>query len=178
MKTTAQYPSHQQVEQAHTDAPIKFQVPIDQLDLTHQASDFTTTQLDPATVYANQTASNLIEKDHGSMDWFLKCTTRHYFDFTSRAKRQEFWGFVFIAILISFFTTTTDSIFGISALTYSVNAFLIIPLLAVGARRLHDTGLSGWWQILYFTGFGVLFLLLMWLRNSEKYNNQYGEFSE
>ena len=182
MKTTVQYPSHTQLEHTHADASINFKLPIDERltgsDLNHPVGDFMTTQLDSLSVSTEQIASNPLEKDYGSMDWFFKCTTRHYFDFSSRAKRQEFWGFVFIAILISFFTTTTDAIFGISALTYSVNAFLFVPLLAVGARRLHDTGLSGWWQILYFTGVGVLFLLLMWLRNSEKQSNQYGELTE
>ena len=177
MKTTVQYPSHTQLEHTHSDAPINFQLPIDERltgsDLNHPIGDFMTTQLDSLSVSTEQIASNPLEKDYGSMDWFFKCTTRHYFDFSSRAKRQEFWGFVFIALLISLFTTATDAIFGISALTYTVNIALLIPLLAVGTRRLHDIGLSGWWQLLYLTFFGALLLLLMWSLSSEKKENKY-----
>ena len=118
------------------------------------------------------------EDDYGPIEWFLKCLTRGYLNFSARACRREFWGFVFIALLVIFFTTTTDAIFGISAVTYSVNAALLIPLLAVGARRLHDIGLSGWWQLLYLTGFGILLLALMWLLSSDNKTNQYGEMTK
>jgi uncharacterized membrane protein YhaH (DUF805 family) len=39
---------------------------------------------------------------------------------------------------------------GINALVVLVEIGLIIPTLAVGARRLHERNLSGWWQLLNF----------------------------
>lgn len=39
---------------------------------------------------------------------------------------------------------------------------LLLPGLAVGARRLHDTGRSGWWQLLLLTGVGAILLLFWW----------------
>ncbi|MGR4001497.1 MAG: DUF805 domain-containing protein [Alphaproteobacteria bacterium] len=39
---------------------------------------------------------------------------------------------------------------------------LLLPGLAVGARRLHDTGRSGWWQLLILTVIGIVVLLFWW----------------
>ena len=41
--------------------------------------------------------------------------------------------------------------FGIFFLVYGlVNLVFLVPNLAVAARRLHDTGRSGWWQLIYW----------------------------
>lgn len=114
-----------------------------------------------------------IHETDDPINWFLKCMGRHYFKFSGRATRSELWSFIFIGILVSFFTVATDDIFGIGTASYIVNGLLIIPLLAVGARRLHDIGLSGWWQLLYLTGIGVGLLLVMWLLSSKTDNNPY-----
>ena len=39
---------------------------------------------------------------------------------------------------------------------------MIIPALAVGARRLHDVGKSGWWQLLMITIIGFIPLIYWW----------------
>lgn len=115
------------------------------------------------------------EYDYSMVDWFMKCMTTHYLNFSGRARRRELWSFLFIATMVSFFTITTDSIFGISAASYIINAALLTPLLAVGTRRLHDVGLSGWWQLLYISVIGIVLLWAMWLINTEKEANTYGE---
>lgn len=53
-------------------------------------------------------------------------------------------------------------------------AFLI-PNFAVSARRLHDVGRSGWWQLLYITIIGALVLLFWYVQPSEEGRNDYGE---
>ena len=115
------------------------------------------------------------EEDFGTVDWFFKCITSCYFNFSGRARRREFWSFMLVGLMVGFFTAATDSIFGISAVTYMVNGALLIPLFAVGTRRLHDIGLSGWWQLLYLTGLGIALLLMLWLIRSERNANRYGE---
>lgn len=37
---------------------------------------------------------------------------------------------------------------------------MIIPSFSVGARRLHDIGKTGWWQLLNFVPFGSVVLLV------------------
>lgn len=44
---------------------------------------------------------------------------------------------------------------------------LLLPSLAVGARRLHDIGKSGWWQLLIITGIGFLVLIYWWVQPTE-----------
>jgi uncharacterized membrane protein YhaH (DUF805 family) len=47
----------------------------------------------------------------------------------------------------------------------------IIPLLALGARRLHDIGRSGWWQLLLMIPFINLCLVLVMLFVPSKIND-------
>ena len=45
----------------------------------------------------------------------------------------------------------------------------------MGARRLHDTGLSGWWQLLHvFSIIGSVIVLVLTLRQGEPGSNKYG----
>jgi uncharacterized membrane protein YhaH (DUF805 family) len=52
---------------------------------------------------------------------------------------------------------------------------LVIPWLAIGARRLHDIGRSGWWQLLWLVPLVGQFLLLVWhCRRGEPEPNRFG----
>lgn len=52
---------------------------------------------------------------------------------------------------------------------------LFIPLLAVGARRLHDTGKTGWWQLFVLIPLaGWLVLLIFFLIEGDKGKNRFG----
>ena len=51
--------------------------------------------------------------------------------------------------------------------------FTFVASIALTARRLHDSGKSGWWQLLYFTIIGI-FLVLYWLiRKGNSNKNSY-----
>jgi uncharacterized membrane protein YhaH (DUF805 family) len=65
-----------------------------------------------------------------------------YADFTGRASRPEFWWFALFVLLV----TTALTYVNETASTLFVTA-MVLPLLAAGARRLHDSGRSGWWQL-------------------------------
>ena len=41
-----------------------------------------------------------------------------------------------------------------------------LPLLAAGARRLHDTNKSGWWQLLGLAPFGVIVVFIVLAQES------------
>ena len=56
---------------------------------------------------------------------------------------------------------------------------VLVPALAVTARRLHDTGKSGWWQLTaYIPYVGIIasiFLIVIWCTEGEKKKNKYGK---
>ncbi len=71
------------------------------------------------------------------------CFTK-YADFSGRASRPEYWWFFLFNFLVSaglaMFSQGLSSLFSLATL---------VPRLAVGARRLHETNRSGWWQLLW-----------------------------
>ncbi len=99
--------------------------------------------------------------------YYLLCW-RRYAQFAGRARRAEFWYFLLVNIGVSLLLGATDALLGfvddegnglISSL-YGLAVFL--PSLAVGTRRLHDTGRSGWWQLLFLIPLVGLIVLLYW----------------
>jgi uncharacterized membrane protein YhaH (DUF805 family) len=93
---------------------------------------------------------------------------RKYFDFTGRARGSEYWYFFLFCVVIFIVATILDiNLFGIPmedyGPVYSISFLgLLIPSISAATRRLHDTGKSGWWQLLYFTIIGS-FWVLYWL---------------
>lgn len=82
-----------------------------------------------------------------------------YATFSGRASRSEFWWFFLFQVLVQIAAATLGNT--VAAL---ISLGLLLPALAVGARRLHDIGRSGWWQLLTLTGIGVLVLIYWWVQ--------------
>ncbi|MCA8882307.1 MAG: DUF805 domain-containing protein [Rhodobacteraceae bacterium] len=97
-----------------------------------------------------------------------------YATFSGRAARPEFWWFVLFGCLVNIAAGILDSaLFGhgphlaqpITALT---SLGLLLPNLAVSARRLHDIGRSGWWVLIgLIPVLGILLLIWWWTRPSQ-----------
>jgi uncharacterized membrane protein YhaH (DUF805 family) len=88
---------------------------------------------------------------------------RKYANFSGRAVRSEYWYWsLFSAVACVVFGVIDETLnpgtqFGIfSAVTAFVTVALILPGLAVSARRLHDVDRSGWWLLLGFTVVGII----------------------
>ncbi len=123
------------------------------------------------------------------MNWYLECL-RNYAQFDGRARRTEYWMFTLInaLILIALAIAGCALIFVTShggrmnsglpflfmAPIWLYTLAMLIPGLAVSARRLHDTGRSGWWMLIAFIPFGSIVLLIFHLIDSEPGPNQYG----
>ena len=82
-----------------------------------------------------------------------------YATFAGRATRPEFWWFFLFQIL----ATVAAGMLG-DKISGLIGIALLLPSLAVGARRLHDIGRSGWWQLLMFTGIGLFVLIYWWVQ--------------
>lgn len=82
-----------------------------------------------------------------------------YATFSGRASRSEFWWFFLFQILLSIVASMLgDVVAGLVSLA------MLLPALAVGARRLHDIGKSGWWQLIMLTVIGLLLLIYWWVQ--------------
>ena len=91
-----------------------------------------------------------------------------YVDFSGRAARPEFWWFFLFQILVSIVASFLgDMVSSLASLA------LLAPALAVGARRLHDIGKSGWWQLIAFTVIGILVLIYWFVQPSAEGSNQH-----
>lgn len=75
-------------------------------------------------------------------DSITVCFTK-FATFSGRARRSEFWWFFGFTYLIGLVISAMSPM---AALVVSL--VLAIPLFAVGSRRLHDTGKTGWWQVI------------------------------
>ncbi|PIE35958.1 MAG: hypothetical protein CSA54_05045, partial [Gammaproteobacteria bacterium] len=79
----------------------------------------------------------------------LKDGFQRIFDFEGRSSRAQYWWFVLWYIIITLacgFLTVFLPFFSI--VTIIVSIALIIPMLAVSIRRLHDIDRTGWWLLI------------------------------
>jgi uncharacterized membrane protein YhaH (DUF805 family) len=85
--------------------------------------------------------------------WYIE-VMRKYAVFSGRARRLEYWMFVLSNVIIAVVLSIIDGIADSdsegsrSTLTTLYVLAILIPSLAVGVRRLHDTGRSGWWMLI------------------------------
>lgn len=110
------------------------------------------------------------------MNYYLQ-VLKKYAVFSGRATRSEYWYFILFNILISigisiFITVVSESLEFVSSL-YALA--VVIPSIAVAARRLHDTGRSAWWLLIAFVPLiGAIVLLIFFVGKSEEDSNKYG----
>ena len=125
--------------------------------------------------------------------FFLKA-----FNFSTRSSRSEYW-YVFLAqILFSLLTQFTPSFLFLDLSVSVISILIFLPQISLTARRFHDVGRSGWWQLcfpiilllisvtLYFNstfGFvfvgplsGALFIVFIYLmcKEGDTRDNKYG----
>lgn len=95
------------------------------------------------------------------------CFTK-YADFKGCASKSEYWWwalFVFVGtIALGVISDKLSAAFSIATL---------LPYLAVGTRRLHDTDRSGWQQLWSLVPIVGWILLLIWLTADSKQPNRF-----
>jgi uncharacterized membrane protein YhaH (DUF805 family) len=123
--------------------------------------------------------------------WYLK-VLRQYADFNGRARRREYWMFTLFSALISLVLVGLFGglgyLSGSQALLYTGFGLVLVwglattlPAIAVTTRRLHDTGRSGWWQLLNLAGvipfvgwIGSLVVFVLCVIEGDRGPNRYG----
>ena len=130
--------------------------------------------IDDPTVKKNNNKDFELAVKNGFLKWV---------DFDGKSDRPDFWYFYLFTILGSLYFQWVDWVADASqtldgAKNYSFwdawllpNIFTLliaIPALAVGARRLHEVGKSGWWQLLMITVIGIIPLIIWWAQPGGK----------
>ncbi len=109
------------------------------------------------------------------MEWYLK-VLKNYVGFEGRARRKEYWMFVLFSVIVSIVLSILEAVLNLSSvLTGLYSLAVLLPSLAVGVRRLHDTGRSGWWLLISLIPLiGAIILIVFMCQDSQENGNQYG----
>lgn len=114
------------------------------------------------------------------MKYYLQAFKK-YAVFKGRSTRSEYWYFTFISLIIYglFYLYDIAMMYGndinFPIFSQMYNLMVVIPSLALGVRRLHDVGKSGWWiWIVLIPLVGFIFLIYFITRDSQIESNIYG----
>ena len=102
-----------------------------------------------------------------------------YFVFSGRALRSEYWYFLLFSILTGVVTGILDlilfgSFMGYGPINLILSLVFFIPSITVLARRIQDSGRSGWWQLLSFTIIGIPVILYWVIKKGDPAENKFG----
>lgn len=113
------------------------------------------------------------------MEWYIG-VLKKYAEFNGRARRTEYWMFVLINFGISIVLSIIEGTLGfatesnVTVLSGLYSLAVLVPSLAVGVRRLHDTDRSGWWLLLAIVPLANIVLLYFLILEGTRGPNQYG----
>jgi uncharacterized membrane protein YhaH (DUF805 family) len=115
-------------------------------------------------------------------DAIRTCLQQKYADFNGRARRSEFWFFILFTAIVGIVGSILDAIFGLRGGAFGgtgpiqglLELAVLVPTLAAGARRLHDTGRSGWWQLIGLVPVAGWIVLLVFFVQDSQAANQHG----
>ncbi len=101
------------------------------------------------------------------MNYYLK-VLQNYAGFSGRARRSEYWYFFLFNLIFSFTAGFVGGLLDVKILGMLYSLAVLIPSIAVGVRRMHDVGKSGWFLLI------PIYNLVLAVTEGEKGENQYG----
>ena len=99
----------------------------------------------------------------------FKLYFKRYADFSGRSGRSEYWWATLAISLIGYAIG-----FAVPMLAGLWTLAILVPSLAMGVRRLHDIGMSGWWYLMSFVPLVGGILLIVWFCEDSGPDNQWG----
>jgi len=99
---------------------------------------------------------------------------KQFADFNGRWRRKSYWMFVLFNVIFSIVANGIDQLLGLGLIGTIYSLVLLVPGLSAAARRLHDTGRSGWWQLLWLIPIIGWIVLLVFLAQDSHDDNDYG----
>ncbi|MHA8082717.1 DUF805 domain-containing protein [Aquirufa sp. A-Brett2-15D] len=101
------------------------------------------------------------------MNYYLH-VLKNYATFSGRARRSEYWYFVLFNAILSFGIGFVGGLVDFAWLSTIYQVAIIIPSIAVGVRRMHDVGKSGWFLLI------PIYNLVLACTDGVKGDNEYG----
>ncbi len=102
------------------------------------------------------------------MKWYLK-VLKQYTDFNGRARRKEYWMFVLFNLIFSMVWGFICGFAGFPEMAQLYTLAIIIPTIAVGVRRMHDVGKSGWFLLI------PVYSFILAVSKGDEVENKYGQ---
>ncbi|MEN0015904.1 MAG: DUF805 domain-containing protein [Solirubrobacteraceae bacterium] len=97
-----------------------------------------------------------------------------YVVFSGRSSRSAYWWWALFSTVLTFIAYGVGLALDAVAIYYVVALALFLPSLAVGVRRLHDIGRSGWWYLIGIIPLIGAVTLLIWFVTPSRGANDYG----
>ena len=115
------------------------------------------------------------------MNYFFDAIRNHYIDFKGRSTRRQFWMFVLFYVVFAMGALLVERSLGLGygagpGPLYSIFTLgVFLPSVGIAVRRLHDTGKSGWFVLLFLIPIiGNLVVLILCALRGEEGDNQWG----
>lgn len=101
------------------------------------------------------------------MNYYLK-VLQNYANFKGRARRAEYWYFFLFNMIASFLIGIIGGLMDFELLSNLYSLAVLLPSLAVGVRRMHDVGKSGWFILI------PIYNLILAVTEGDAGENEYG----
>jgi uncharacterized membrane protein YhaH (DUF805 family) len=101
------------------------------------------------------------------MNYYIK-VLQNYANFNGRARRSEYWYFFLFNVIISIVLGIIGNLLEVTFLSNIYSLAVLIPGIAVGVRRMHDVGKSGWYLLI------PIYNLVLAATEGDKSGNEYG----
>ncbi len=100
---------------------------------------------------------------------YVKKAFQNYANFNGRATRPEFWWFFLFYIIVYTVLMALSSVTVLASILLGLFFLgIIIPYIAVGVRRMHDVGKSGWFILI------PIYSLILLATEGQAGPNEYG----
>ena len=112
-----------------------------------------------------------------------KVVFENYFNFSGCAKRNEFWYWYLLCLVVNItFSIIISCNMNLAPILGTILIILtlafIIPSISVRFRRLHDIGKSGFYLFFFFLPIFGWILLFIWYCQKSEHSNEIDEYNE
>ena len=104
-------------------------------------------------------------------------------DFKGRSSRSEYWWAILFTNIVNIVLNVllpnlepgdSTGLFLLALLKLGILLFMLVAILSLVARRLHDVNKSGWWYLLIFTIIGSIPILYWFVQKGDEVDNRFG----